>query len=94
MSFLMGCQVRTLSKPLETGRESTNIWLLPRMRPNVGSQVKVQAKFLSANLTSERLLSRMHQVMSLQFRIIKEFLATALDGTNELSLSVGQLMFS
>lgn len=84
----MSSQVRTLSKSFATSRIRTKIRLFSRVCPQMGPQVKIQREALPTHLAFKRLLSRMHQLMPLQLRIVQKPLPAPLNRTYILPLPV------
>lgn len=58
------------------------------------SQIEVERESLIANVALVRLLAGMHQLVSLQLRVVKKSLATSSHRANICPLSMRDLMFS
>ena len=75
-------------------RERANVWLFARVCPQMRSQIEVQRKPLATNITLVGLLSRVHKLMSFQFRVVQEFLAAGRHLADVHSLAVRHLVLS
>ena len=60
----------------------------------MGPQVEVEREPLVAERTLERLLSRVDQLMSLEFRVVKESLVAALHWADVLPFAMSHQMLS
>lgn len=58
------------------------------MRAQVRAQIKVQREALVAQRALEGLLPRVHQLVTLQLRVVEEAFVAALDGAGVLALAV------
>lgn len=88
----MSCKIRGLSESLVAACERADVWLLASVRAQVGSQVEIEGEAFLAYVAFVRLLTRVHQLMTLELRVVEELLATACDWAGEHPLSMGQLM--
>jgi len=58
------------------------------VRAQVRAQIKVQREALVAQRALEGLLPRVHQLVTLQLRLVEEAFVAALDGAGVLALAV------
>jgi hypothetical protein len=58
------------------------------VRAQVRAQIKVQREALVAQRALEGLLPRVHQLVTLQLRVVEEAFVAALDGAGVLALAV------
>ena len=100
MRLLVSRQVGALSEALVTASESALVGFLTCVGANVGSEVEVKAELLVADVALELLLSSVHELVSLQLRVVQELLPTALHLADKLCersylpLAVSQQMLS
>ena len=94
MCLLVSSQVARLSEPFVTVWIFAHVGLLTGMRSQMGPQVEVEREPLVAECTLERLLSRVDQLMSLEFRVVKESLFATLNWADVLAFAMSHQMLS
>jgi len=94
MCFFVRCEVGGLSKPFAAVWERAYVRFLASVCPQMRPQIKVQTKALATNVALVRLLSRVDQLVPLEFAVVKEFLATALLRAHIEPLAMGNEMLS
>lgn len=92
VGLFMSCKIRGLSESLVAACEGADVWLLAGVRAQVGSQIEIEGEAFLAYVAFVRLLTRVHQLMTLELRVVEELLATACYWAGEHLLSMGQLM--
>lgn len=94
MSFLVRCQIARLSESLLTAWVAASIRFLACVSSQMCAQIEVQRESLVADLTLVRLFPSVHELVSLQLRVVQKLFLAEFNWTNEHSFTMMELVFA